>query len=224
MIAPDAHSKNDFSWNDRKHFMVMALCLEGAVLVAAIGLGWVFGIDPWESFRCTFAGILWGLFATVPLLCLMYGILRSHWLPIVTLCDMVVRILGPPLRACRWYDRLVLAAMAGLCEELMFRGFLQVWLAGDQAASMGSIRFVVALLGSNLVFGLLHPLTCMYVLLVAATGCYLGVVGWLDPIPETGHPNLIVPVIAHGVYDWIAFTVIVRKARLSQFHSITQEC
>ena len=224
MIAPDEYSKNDFTWNDRKHFMVAALCFEGAILAVAIGLGWMLGIDPFESFRWTFAGIFWGLFATVPLLCLLYGILHCHWLPIVKLSDMVFRILGPPLCACRWYDLLVLAAMAGLCEEFLFRGFLQVWLAGDQAASMGSIRLVVALLASNLVFGLLHPLTCMYVLLVFATGCYLGVVGWLDPIPETGHPNLIVPVIAHGVYDWIAFMVIVRKSRLPEFHPSTHDC
>ena len=85
---------------------------------------------------------------------------------------------------CRWHDLVLLAVLAGVCEEVLFRGVIQPWMAGDDAAHPAAIGFVVALLGSNLLFALLHPVTGTYAVLVGLVGVYLGLVGLLDPLPE----------------------------------------
>ena len=58
---------------------------------------------------------------------------------------------GHLLDECRWYDIVLLALLAGVCEEVLFRGFLFLWL----------VRFnsIIAVLISNLAFGVAHAAT-----------------------------------------------------------------
>ena len=86
-------------------------------------------------------------------------------------------------------------------------------MAGVHAGDPTSLGFLVALVGSNLLFALLHPVTPTYAVLVGVIGCYLGLVGLVDPLPESRQGNLLVPVVAHGLYDYLAFLVIIRESR-----------
>ena len=76
---------------------------------------------------------------------------------------------------------------------------------------------MVALIGSNLLFALLHPVTPTYAIVVGLVGIYLGLVGLVDPFPagtpSPGQPNLVVPMVAHGLYDFLAFLVIAGESR-----------
>ena len=105
--------------------------------------------------------------------------------------------LGPPLAACRWYDLLLLAAAAGLCEEVLFRGVLQPW--------MGRHSFLTGLILANLLFGLAHLVTPAYGVMAALLGVYLSLL-----MQATEPPSLLAPVIAHSLYDLVAFVVIAR--------------
>jgi membrane protease YdiL (CAAX protease family) len=84
---------------------------------------------------------------------------------------------------------LILAAAAGIGEEVLFRGVLQ--------PSMG-------LVATSLTFGLLHALTPAYFILATLMGAYLG---WLQE--ATG--NLLVPIIVHWLYDALAFWLLRRR-------------
>ena len=206
-----------FNWNDRRSFLGMGLGIEAAVLLIGLGLGWLVGIDPRSHCRWTPEAIVWGVVATGPLL-LIFGVAYAvAWPPFRRIREMLVRLLGPPLAACRWHDLLILAALAGLCEEVLFRGVIQPWMAGVDAAAVGSSGFLVALVGSNLLFALLHPVTPAYATLVGLLGCYLGLVGLVDVLPAggeaSGQGNLAVPILAHGLYDFIAFLVIAAESR-----------
>ena len=84
---------------------------------------------------------------------------------------------------------MILAAAAGIGEEVLFRGVLQ--------SSLG-------FWATSLAFGLLHALTPAYFVLAALMGAYLG---WLQM--ETG--NLLVPIIVHWLYDALAFWLLRRR-------------
>ena len=206
-----------FDWNDRGTFLRAGISVEVVVLLIGLGLAWLAGINPWSSCRVTPESIAWGVAATGPLL-LAFGVTYTvAWPPLLRIRELLVEMLGRPMALCRWYDLLVLAVRAGVCEEFLFRGVIQPWMAGDDAARPLAIGFVAALVGSNLLFALLHPVTPTYAIVVGLVGIYLGLIGLVDPLPEggasPGQLNLVVPMVAHGLYDFLAFLVIAGESR-----------
>ncbi|HAA52410.1 MAG TPA: hypothetical protein DCE43_22025, partial [Planctomycetaceae bacterium] len=206
-----------FDWNNRGTFLRAGIVVELLVLLVGLGLGWLSGINPWRLCHLTPAALAWGLAATGPLV-LAFGVTYSvQWTPLRRIRELLLEMLGRPMVACRWYDLAVLAVLAGVCEEVLFRGVIQPWMAGGDAAYPLTTGFGVALIGSNLLFALLHPVTRTYAILVGLVGVYLGVVGLVDPLPvgtrQAGQANLVVPIVAHAVYDFLAFLVIARESR-----------
>ena len=92
-------------------------------------------------------------------------------------------------------DLALISALAGLGEELLFRGVLQTVLAG--AVGLG---LAVAL--TSIVFGLAHFISFTYAAYATVVGVYLGVL-----LIVFG--NLLVPVVAHAAYDFLALVYLV---------------
>ena len=67
----------------------------------------------------------------------------------------------------------------------------------------------LALLLASLLFGLAHAITRTYVVLATVFGIYLG---WL----WTASGNLLVPIVAHALYDFVALSALVRAERRKQ--------
>jgi membrane protease YdiL (CAAX protease family) len=102
-----------------------------------------------------------------------------------------------------WTDLLILAAIAGVSEELLFRGVIQPWIETSWGISAGLIL-------SNIVFGLVHAVTPLYAVLAALVGVYLGL-----SLDYGGERNLLTPIIIHGFYDFLAFVALMRAYRAS---------
>ena len=66
------------------------------------------------------------------------------------------------------------------------------------------------LIGSNIIFGLVHAVTPLYAVLAALVGIYLGL-----SLDYGGDRNLLIPVIIHGLYDFLAFVALMRVYRAS---------
>jgi hypothetical protein len=96
--------------------------------------------------------------------------------------------------------------LAGFGEELLFRGVLQRlfehWLDSRGCGWIGG------LCASNVIFGLLHFLTATYAVLAGLMGIYFGVL-----LDATHPPSLVTAVVAHGLYDYLAFLLLRRAAR-----------
>jgi membrane protease YdiL (CAAX protease family) len=90
--------------------------------------------------------------------------------------------------------------VAGLGEELLFRGLVQAGLA---RLISGPAGIWIALLAASLLFGVFHWLSTTYALLAAAAGLYFG---WL--LIATG--SLWPPVVAHALYDFAALWYLLR--------------
>ena len=83
-----------------------------------------------------------------------------------------------------------MAIGAGVCEELLFRGVLQTWIAGFAPVA-------VAVAVSSAIFGALHIRTVLYAVIAGFVGVYLGVIFVMSD-------NLLVPMVTHGLYDAVA--------------------
>lgn len=182
------------------HFPVVAAAFEGGLAVLAVGLGWVVGRPPLETFAWDWAAAGWGLAATLPLLLVLWACLTIRWRPLRRIAEVLDESIVPLLGRCRTLDLAVLAALAGLGEEMLFRGVIQAavagWLGGDAGQWIG-------LTAASLLFALAHSITVMYLVLAGLIGLFLGGI-WL----ATG--NLLVPIIAHAAYDFVALVYFVK--------------
>ena len=191
---------------DRSQFLRLAAVFEGGLVVVALALGLVFRIDPFADFRVELSAVLLGLAAALPPFLLLVAIDRFRFSALERIKRIVLELLGPALVACRWYELVFVAALAGVGEELVFRGVLQRlferWFDFHGAGPLAG------LFGSNVIFGLLHLLTPTYALLAAGMGIYFGLL-----LDASHPPNLIAPILAHGLYDYLAFLLLRQAAR-----------
>ena len=188
----------------RRQFLISACLFEGGLGMASLLFGWLTGIDPFADLLFEQSALSWGILGTLPLLLLFWQFYTSSLHSLQTIKQLLIEQLGPLLTLCRWYDLLLLAVIAGIGEELLFRGFLQPWIT--QAISP-----LAGLIISNILFGLVHMVTLTYALLAAAIGLYLGMM-----LNVEGQPNLLTPIIIHSLYDYLAFLVVVQSYRENQ--------
>ena len=196
----DDHIETDDFPNIRLEFLRMATMFQGGLLLLALGLAWLAGINLGEQLRFTGAAVAWGVGATVPMLALFVVTYRFPVGPLGKIKGFLHEVLGPPLARCRWYDLVFVALLAGCSEELLFRGVLQSWI--------GRWGALVGLLASNVIFGLAHAITPTYAILAGLLGIYLGIVFTI-----TGEANLVPAILCHALYDLVAFFVVQREAR-----------
>lgn len=184
-----------------KHFALTAAAFEGSLVLVAIALGWLLGQPPLETFRFDAYGAAIGITATLPPLGLLWLCLKCPWRPFQTITQILDEMLVPLFRDCGIVQLAIIAALAGLGEEMLFRGVLQPAVAqgigGPYGVWLG--LFIVAVL-----FGLLHPITPTYAILAGLIGLYLG---WL----WLAYGNLLAPIITHGLYDFLALAYLVRR-------------
>jgi membrane protease YdiL (CAAX protease family) len=176
--------------------MLVGIAIEGGLGVLGWLLGWVFGQPTWEAIHWNSRDAAWGLVACLPMLVLF--LLCVYWPvgPLRGIKRLTDEILRPLFAQCSMLDLAVLSLLAGFGEELLFRAALQ----GALTHWLGQ---VAGLLVASILFGLLHSLSVAYAVLVTLMGLYLG--GWWL---ATG--NLLVVIVAHGVYDFFALVFLVR--------------
>lgn len=185
---------------NRHHFLSAAILFEGALIVVAGALGAWFEVDALEKLGWTTSALGWGVGATIPAFFLF---LIGYRVPTSAFQDIrrfLLDALGPPLGRCRWYELLLIAAVAGLAEELLFRGVLHP---------------LVGLFWSNVIFAVVHSVSPLYAVLAGLMGVYLG---WIFDRSD----NLLAPILTHALYDFLAFLVVARDYRRSASNETTQ--
>ena len=154
------------------------------------------GQDPSAGIVVDADAVLWGVLMTQPMLLGLAITLRVPWAPLKRLRQFFRDEMHPLLADCNVLDLALLAASAGIGEELLFRGLIQGGLTHW-------VGIAPALVLSSILFGLAHPITPAYAVIVALLGVYLGWT-WLT------FGNLLVPMIAHGLYDFLALVWLLR--------------
>jgi membrane protease YdiL (CAAX protease family) len=196
----------------RYRFLLVAFAFEALLSLGAIGVGWLVGISPWYhtptapfaepfGFVSFTRDLLWGLAATAPLMGVLLLEENPLWRSLTDLKDQVSGMLHGLLCGSTHTQLFILALLAGLGEELLFRGLLQTGLAHLLPA-----RF--ALLGSlliaSLLFGACHYLSHTYFVLATLAGLYFGLLMIVSG-------SIIPPIIAHALYDFIALVYLLSE-------------
>ena len=187
-------------------FFVYARALSGAPRVGhitlytmAIAFEWAaFGLCLWKS-DAAFTGYVaraWksprALLWDIPMAAILAGVLL--WI-----APVIVRVLGStgfastqgmlPANGTEVALWIVLAISAGICEETLFRGYLQQQLSGWT----GSVT--IGILGQAVIFGIGHAYQGpKKVALIAVWGCIFGLFVWL-------RKGLRSNMLAHAVID-----------------------
>lgn len=195
----------DEGFQPPRNFPLVAAIFEGALVAVAIGLGWLFSVDPMATFPGEWTeigwGVAWGVAATLPPLALAWLSLRCPLRAFRELVQVVDELLVPLFGTCRVADLAVISVLAGLSEEMLFRGVIQVAVADRLEGQLG---VWVGLAAAAMLFGLFHRITITYALLAGAIGLYLGGI-WL-----ISNNNLLVPIVAHAMYDFIVLVYLVK--------------
>jgi membrane protease YdiL (CAAX protease family) len=197
-------TSNPYTRPPKLRLLGLATWFEGGLILIAYALGWMLSIDPLSHLKFKPMSFIWGILATTPLYALFAA---SYCFPKGGMKDIkqfLVDKLGPFISEYGWGALLYLSILAGVSEEILFRGFLQPWLERDWGW-LGGLVF------SNMIFALVHWVTPLYALLAGLTGAYLGLA-----LDFGGERNLLTPIVIHALYDFSAFLAVARTYRLQQ--------
>jgi hypothetical protein len=175
----------------RDRFLTFAVLFEGALSIGAMALGSWVGIHPLERLSFRPLPVLLGVFGALPPFALFFVLFHLPFGPLRQIRTAVLDALGFELSLCRWWELLALAFVTGFSEELLFRGVFQQW---------------IGFWWSNLLFGAVHWVTPLYALWAGLMGLLMG-----GLMTFTG--NLLTPILAHTLYDFMAFLVIAHTVR-----------
>ncbi|QOC23992.1 CPBP family intramembrane metalloprotease [Wenzhouxiangella sp. AB-CW3] len=173
-----------------RHPLRAALIFQGGLVVLAVALCLLFGLTPWASMEWSLPALALAVTLTVPLLLPLLFMRHLNWAWAREIHAVVNQLIKLLFRRAPRGSVVLVAALAGIGEELLFRGFIQDGLD----LLLGPIP---ALLIAAVLFGLVHAVTRAYFIIATLMGAYLG---WI--YLATG--NLLVPILIHALYDWIA--------------------
>ncbi|MHB1035789.1 MAG: CPBP family intramembrane glutamic endopeptidase [Pirellulales bacterium] len=182
-----------------RHIVMVSLVFEGALGVLALGLGWLLNCPPFAQVDWNAAAAGLGILASLPPLLVF---LLCHHFPVGPFRQMkqiVDEMLLPLFEECSLLNLALISLVAGLGEELFFRGVIQ-----DGMAARVGVWPAIAV--AAVLFGLAHPITTTYAVVAGLIGVYLG---WI----RVESDNLLVPIVAHAAYDFLALAYLVKIRR-----------
>jgi membrane protease YdiL (CAAX protease family) len=199
-------------------YFTVAVAFEGGLGLLALLIGWLVGHDPGQTIGLTVDtlpgngwALLWGSLAAVPMFAGLVLVQRLPFRAFERLREALEQLVLPLFEESSVLELALLSLIAGVGEELLFRGLMQhaltTWIGGSTGLWVG-------LAVASLAFGCAHAITRTYVVLAAIISVYLGLLFFW-----TG--NVLAPVTAHAVYDFIALLYLV-KWRASPEPAVTQ--
>jgi uncharacterized protein len=188
----------------------LTVLAEGGLAGGALLLGWLLGQRPWEYVAWDWQALGLGVLTSLPPLGLFFVLYRWPVGPLEQLKDTTTHLVRDLFGRCTIGELALIAILAGVGEEWLFRGVLQklaeTWL-----------HPWLALVVVSFLFGLVHCITPTYVVLAAGMGFYLG---WLALTFE----NLLPVMANHAFYDFVALVFLVKRPRsVAERESIRQE-
>ena len=134
----------------------MAVVVEGGLALAALVLAWLFGVTLRDMFPAVgsplASAIMRGLVATIPMLIIFWLLVNSNWSTMRQMREQVQWLIDEMFPSRSIAQFAMVALLAGVGEELLFRGAVQSILANWTTPVSG-------LAITSLLFGLAHALS-----------------------------------------------------------------
>jgi membrane protease YdiL (CAAX protease family) len=186
---------------DRKTLLLVTLFVEGGLYL--FGLLLMGGPGDFQSkFNFTWSATGYALLFCLPLFATLYFAVRTKWKPLSQLNKEIEEKIAPIFANCNIIDLGIIALLAGVGEELFFRG----WMQGALTNRLG---LWVGILLASAVFGFAHYLSATYAIYAGLTGIYLGVIYQVSG-------NLYIVMAIHALYDFIALVYLSRRDERSR--------
>lgn len=179
-------------------FFWLACSFELALLPVAAVIAYFYGQPLFSDLRWNLTDLLLGLAATVPLLAFFLWGMQSSLGPLARIRQRL-EALRPLFSSWSLLQLGVISALAGICEEVLFRSVIQ----GSIAVTAGP---VLGLIVASILFGCAHLVTIAYGIIAAAIGIYIGLLWLLGG-------NLLTPIVTHALYDFVALVYLLRWRR-----------
>lgn len=168
---------------------MLTIITEGTVFLLAIVLSWLCKINLWPSTENIVRDLFIGtLGAMVPLV--LFVLILSERVQHVPLIGPLRKTMINDIRSLfsetKLSDLFFISVFAGVAEELLFRGIIQV---------------KIGIIAAGIIFGLLHFITPAYFVIATIMGFYLGhLMNYYD--------SIIIPIQLHFVYDFVALVYL----------------
>jgi uncharacterized protein len=189
----------------RRQLLALTVFVEGGMILLALALGAMFGPSTKNVLTLSASHAAIGALAGLGLLVLAIGFVNSPIGRNTQLrrdIDQLVELFDNT----RPVDLILMSALAGIGEEALFRGLLLYH--GAEWMNMP-----LALAATSLLFGLMHAVSPAYIVFTTLLGLAMGgLYLW--------YGNLLVPIVAHGVYDLAALVHIKYRHRPAQSEQI----
>ncbi len=181
----------------KRRWFRWAIAFEGGLVAVSLLASLALRQTVFEQLLGPPRDFFWGMAATAPLALALVGAVRYPVGPLRGLYEIIRRDVSPLFAGFSIAEFALVSLMAGLGEEMFFRGLIQQAIVEHASPWLG-----VAI--ASLVFGLLHALSLTYAALAAAIGAYFGILTL-----ATG--NLIAAIVAHAAYDFFALWYLCRR-------------
>lgn len=175
-----------------------AIAFEGSLGIAALTIGAWLSRSPLDALSVRPTSALVGVAAAAAPLAIVATLVKLRPPGLRSLFDRFESDVMPLFSRWTLAELAMVSLAAGLGEELLFRGLLQLeltrWFSTSAAIVLASVAF-----------GLAHPLSFAYVIMAALMGAYLG-----GLLVATG--DLLAPISCHAAYDFGALIWFARRA------------
>lgn len=165
-----------------RRLLTLVLVTEGAALAVALFLGWRLGIQFFPITQDFWGDVTRGALGALPPLVLFVCLLSRRAGRFALLRPLRRKVLGD-IRVifldAGVTELVLISALAGFAEELLFRGVLQT---------------KVGIVAASIIFGLAHFVSLSYVIAASIMGFYIGAAYQMS-----GH--LLMPIQLHFIYD-----------------------
>ncbi|MGR3175521.1 MAG: lysostaphin resistance A-like protein [Candidatus Scalindua sp.] len=172
----------NFTVYPRYKLLILTCLVEGIVLMVALIIAKYCGVNLLPLTQNVFRDIVIGTFGALFPLALFMLLLseKAEGLPSLgSLRSVIINDIRAIFSEAKFTDLCLIAVCAGLAEELLFRGVIQVKLG---------------IVGASIIFGLLHFITPAYFVIATIMGFYLGIL-------YQYYDSLLIPIQLHFIYD-----------------------
>jgi CAAX protease family protein len=175
-----------------------ALGFQGVIALIGWLAVWFMGMDNLSAGLGWASAVAWGIGGSVATYVLLSALARAPGRIRDSLSGHMRQLLAFA-NDYPWPVLVGLSVLAGVGEELLFRGAIQGWLTVH-------LNDAVAIALASMLFGLVHYLSFTYFVMATGLGLALGVAYWLTD-------SLLLVMVWHGVYDMIALYSLRRHPR-----------
>jgi membrane protease YdiL (CAAX protease family) len=174
----------------------LATAIESSLIVVALAVAMACAV-PLESLgRWSWGEVAWGMAGALPMLIGFWWLMRWRHPSMSRIRKFIEQVLRPAMAGWTVAQLLAISLLAGLAEELLFRGVLQ----GGMTRWWGAIP---AWLVASALFGMCHWITPAYAVMAGLMGCYLGGLWWW-------RESVVAPAVSHAVYDAVALIWLIK--------------